>query len=332
MEKFKITGYDVTKSILTYSAHNPEVDSGHIAIFIYIGEMSNECNWNPRVELSRKKIHLITGVRTDETYLKKIKQLEDWGAIKIISYSKNQFQPYDIIEINTGFLKNQKSLLNHNEIDANTLLDRPEDIYIKTIELENQKNRNSLLRFFNKKELFKYQILDENRKDIFNRNLKHLISLNFDLWTKKDISNEEHPSKLGIRKDCDFHAYEKKVVNNILNYFGLKELKNNLLLDNVNQFVKFLSESNDLEFFDHNFSYYKEFKKISGEHSHRNLEVFLGKPKNNYEDGAWKSDDFRKRLELYKIKHGQKGKNGKPDLSGAKLRIIKKLHGDENVD
>lgn len=116
-----MTGYNITKSIFRFSGQNLNVKAFHIVVFIYLGEISNECNCAKYVEISREKLLRITGIGTQVTYLKVLKQLEEWGAIRIYKYSQNQFNPYDIVEIRESFIKKHKSLLNHNEISANSL-------------------------------------------------------------------------------------------------------------------------------------------------------------------------------------------------------------------
>ena len=104
-----MNGYEITKSIFSFSSENPKVKSNHISTFIYFGEISNECNWVPLIEISREKLLKIAGIGTQRTYKKILDDLVDWNAVKVHYYSSNQFNPYDVIEIDHRFVKKAKS-------------------------------------------------------------------------------------------------------------------------------------------------------------------------------------------------------------------------------
>ena len=317
-----MTGYDITKSILTFSGLTPSVKAFHIVVFIYLGEISNECNWTKLIEISREKLLRITGVGTQATYLKVLKQLGEWDAIKIHKYSQNQFNPYDIIEIKESFIKKHKSLLNHNEISANSLMKLPEDIYIKTIELDNQKTINGINEFFEKRDFFKYQKLDRYGQKLFRENLKLLIKKNFDLLSQKDLSQVNFEIKFRAPKIPNNAkvGIEQDIVLDILSFFGFdidKDVEKKIQVEN---FIKVLLESNQIDHFKKQFEAYKKYKTDTCGIVH-GFSSFLGDRNKKYQDGGWNSENWE-----FKLKNIP-NKNSKKDNTNNRYNAGERDHG-----
>jgi hypothetical protein len=302
-----ITGYDITKSIFRFSGQNLNVKAFHIVVFIYLGEISNECNWARYVEISREKLLRITGIGTQVTYIKVLKQLEEWGAIKIHQYSQNQFNPYDIIEIKESFIKKHKSLLNHNEVSANLLPDQSEDIYIKTIELDNLKTLKGIDVFFEKKEFFKYQKLDEYGHELFSNNFKLLIKENFILLSEKDFSQVNFEIKFREPKipNTSNDIIEQSLVFDILSFFGFEPENDVEKKIQVEEFIKVLTDFDKIDHFQGQFIAYKKYKSVTGEKVH-GFASFLGLNKKDFLNGGWNSENWEFKLKNLPNKDSKK--------------------------
>ncbi|MCB2196763.1 MAG: hypothetical protein KQH79_12950 [Bacteroidetes bacterium] len=297
-----MTGYDLTKSIFTLASSSSKARPYHIVLFLYMGELCNECNWPSRFKISRINALNTTCIGTQETYKKALKELEEWDTIIIHQLSKNQFEPYDVIEINERFLKKQKSLLNHNEIEANSFENQNDDIYYKTSKQDNPLTKNGIKDFIYRKEILKFLKLDKYDQKLFSKNVKHLISKNFEFLSQKDLSKvacelKFHEPSVPINLEIET---VKDIISDILTYFGFDAEKDKGKKQNVIDFLQILSELNKVEDLKKQFSAYKEYKYKSGENKHSFLN-FLGKKKENFLDGGWNAENWEFKLENIRI-------------------------------
>lgn len=84
--------YVFSKTFKTFALNNPDlIKPVHYALYFWIIELNNELRWPDKVLLHTKHTMLGIGIKDRERYYITLKDLENWGFIKIISTSPNQY-------------------------------------------------------------------------------------------------------------------------------------------------------------------------------------------------------------------------------------------------
>lgn len=190
--------------------------------------------------------------------------------------------------------------------------------------------------FLEKEDIEKYFNLKINNQKQFKDNLKFISKRNFDLLSTKDISQFDFEFKL-CENSFDLNDKDEMVVNDILKYFGLNKLHNSRIIMNVRSFLQYLNKNNLLKLFIENFSYYREYKKLTEEKVH-GLIKFIGSSEENYEDGIWKCENYERKFEQIKQTHkkmlGHKNNNSNLDFVDVKFEIernFKTLNNERKI-
>ncbi|MGX1752432.1 hypothetical protein [Sphingobacterium sp. NPDC055346] len=102
----------IIKNTFIEASNNHEFGSYHISLFLYLVELSNKLHWRARFSVPTDKTMDVLSIGSYKTYKKYLLDLEKFGAIKIIEFSKNQYTSL-VIELNTCFgsalVKNTKA-------------------------------------------------------------------------------------------------------------------------------------------------------------------------------------------------------------------------------
>jgi hypothetical protein len=105
-----LTQYDLSRSFWDFAFENPEkVKPTHIAIFFFAMEHCNRLGWKEKFGLPSSMVIEAIGLKSYNSYIKYLNDLAEWGAIKIIEYSKNQYSS-NIISLSNALSKNVKAL------------------------------------------------------------------------------------------------------------------------------------------------------------------------------------------------------------------------------
>jgi len=86
----KMSGYKLTRDWYNWVSDNPEkgnVNNG--ALYLYIVELCNKLGWPDKFQLPTGQSKIMTKIARGNSYSKALKELADWGFIKIVQESKN---------------------------------------------------------------------------------------------------------------------------------------------------------------------------------------------------------------------------------------------------
>ena len=87
-----INGYDLSRAWFNFCFENPEqINSNHTALYFFCIEHCNRLGWKKKFGLPTTMAKEAIGIRSYNTYIKTLNQLIDFGFIKLIEKSKNQY-------------------------------------------------------------------------------------------------------------------------------------------------------------------------------------------------------------------------------------------------
>lgn len=166
----KLTGYQLHKAWFSFALNNPEkVTPTQGILYLYCVELCNSLGWPKTFGLPATFAMAATGIKSYNTYAKTFRELVEFGAIKLITKSKNQYTA-NIIAL-SNFNKALGEALNEAPAEANNVTSTSAIIpYInnklETTETFDRINRETIVSQHAPKELdigdFKNDFLDGN--------------------------------------------------------------------------------------------------------------------------------------------------------------------------
>lgn len=88
----KITGYELSRNFFDWCFENPElIKPAHIAIYFFAIEHCNRLGWKEKFGFPSQMVMEAVGIKNYRTYSKTFQDLVDWGFIKLVEKSKNQY-------------------------------------------------------------------------------------------------------------------------------------------------------------------------------------------------------------------------------------------------
>ncbi len=103
-----MNSYELSRAFFNFSFENPErINPNHIALYFFCIEHCNRLGWKDKFGLPTTMAKEAIGIRSYNTYIKTLHELVDFGFIKMIETSKNQYSSNII-----ALLKNDKALDN----------------------------------------------------------------------------------------------------------------------------------------------------------------------------------------------------------------------------
>lgn len=88
----KINGYELSRSWFDFCFENPElVKPNHTALYFFCVEHCNRLGWKHKFGLPTTMAKDAIGIRSYTTYIKTLNDLVDFGFIRMIEKSKNQY-------------------------------------------------------------------------------------------------------------------------------------------------------------------------------------------------------------------------------------------------
>lgn len=304
--------YKLSKRFFDHIFESFEAKTFDISLFFYIVDLANRLGWKELIDLPTRLTMAGTKIGAYPTYKRSLENLTKWGFIDWIYKAKNDTYAANVIKLNC-FVENVEAPIKAFTKAVNMHYQSNDEVDASTININslNFKPETIMNIFFEEEDFIKYQNLKVNKQKLIIENLKVLLNRNLDLLAEHDLSQIEFEIKLRAEISSNFNEKEKKVVDDIQDYFGINELNNYRLLAMVNHFVQYLSQSNHLELFTENFFFYRKYKEITGQTSH-SFERFIGTTDKKYEDGAWQSENFKNKVKQYEnnqfFSSRQKGK------------------------
>lgn len=110
MSKETLTGYDLSRAWFDFCFENPDIISpNHGALYFFAIEHCNRLGWKTKFGLPTTMAMEAIGIKSYNTYKKTLNELIEFGFIKMIEISKNQYSS-NIIALSVFDKANNKAL------------------------------------------------------------------------------------------------------------------------------------------------------------------------------------------------------------------------------
>ena len=87
-----MNGYELSRKWFDWCFENPEkISPNHSALYFFAIEHCNRLGWREKFGFPTEMAKEAIGIRSYNTYIKTLNDLVDWGFIRMIERSKNQF-------------------------------------------------------------------------------------------------------------------------------------------------------------------------------------------------------------------------------------------------
>ena len=88
----EISGYSLSRNWFDFCFENPEkIKPNHTALYFFCIEHCNRLGWKYKYGLPTTMAKEAVGIRSYNTYINTLNDLVDWGFVKMIEKSKNQY-------------------------------------------------------------------------------------------------------------------------------------------------------------------------------------------------------------------------------------------------
>ena len=228
----ELSGYELSRAWFNFCFDNPErVKPVHSAIYYFAIEHCNRLGWKEKFGFPSQMVMEAIGVKNWRTYSKALNEIVDFGFIKMIEISKNQYSS-NIIAI----VKNTKA---HTKA-----LDKALSMHSQKQHTKQRQSTVSIIKQLNKEQLTSNQI-----SDLENIILKNKLRIGFEFvspeykiclnnWieyknSRKESYKSEKSIKLIYHKLLKLAGDNSDIANLIINqsiennWAGMFELKNN---------------------------------------------------------------------------------------------------------
>lgn len=102
--------YELNRTFVDFSFENPtKIKPIHYAIYFFTIEHCNRLGWKKHFGLPSQMVMEAIGVLNWRTYIKALNELVDYGFIKFIEKSKNQYSS-NVVMLTSATVKNTKAL------------------------------------------------------------------------------------------------------------------------------------------------------------------------------------------------------------------------------
>lgn len=107
-----MTSYELSRAYFDWCFENPEkVSPNHTAIYFFAIEHCNRLGWKDKFGFPTQMAMEAIGIKKHQTYIKYFTDLVEWGFIKLVEKSKNQYSA-NVISLKSAIPKNGKALDN----------------------------------------------------------------------------------------------------------------------------------------------------------------------------------------------------------------------------
>jgi hypothetical protein len=168
MAKNELSGYELSRNWFDWCFENPDLISPtHTAMYFFIIEHCNRLGWKEKFGLPMEMTKDAIGIKNYRTYSNTLNDLINWGFIKLIQKSKNQYSSC-IVAIVLGAKAStkalDKALQKHSQKQCKSIvcIDKQE---LLTIEPINKEQEESSKPFNFKSELLKLGVSEQVASD-----------------------------------------------------------------------------------------------------------------------------------------------------------------------
>jgi hypothetical protein len=253
----EFTGYELSRNWFDFCFENTDlITPTHTAVYFFCIEHCNRLGWKSKFGLPTQMAMDAIGVKNWRTYIKAFNDIVDWGFIKLVQKSKNQYSA-NVIAIVKNTKANTKAITEANAIADTTAstgaaIVKNTKALSKAIQKHSQKQCNGIADIdkqlkpnnnLNKKS-FDFSFVENEFKKVFFEWLEYKKQRKESYKSQKSL--QAAYKKLKDISGGDFEIAEKCVeesmANNWAGLFALKEKKSN-----QNRAGQFLPPANEDE-------------------------------------------------------------------------------------
>ena len=214
----ELTSYELSRNWFDFCFENTDlITPTHTAVYFFCIEHCNRLGWKNKFGLPTQMAMDAIGVKNWRTYIKAFNDIVDWGFIKLIQKSKNQYSA-NVIAIVKNTKANTKALTKaiqkHSQKQRNGIAD---------IDKQLKPNNN-----LNKK-TFDFSFVEIEFKEVFFEWLEYKKQRKESYKTQKSLEAAYKKLKTISTGDPKIaeKCIEESMSNNWAGLFGLKGKKNN---------------------------------------------------------------------------------------------------------
>ena len=213
-----MNSYELSRNWFDWSFENPEkINPNHSALYFFTIEHCNRLGWKEKFGLPTTMAKESIGIRSYNTYIKTLNDLVDFGFIKLIEKSKNQYSSNIIALSNFNKATDKaldKAMIKHATKQGESIssIDKQETINKETVDDRKLKFAESLQPFlieYGKELLNEFYLYWTEETQNKNPKLKFELQRTWSLqrrlitWKKQDI-------KFNPKQQNDFNETPNK--------------------------------------------------------------------------------------------------------------------------
>jgi len=180
----ELNSYELSRNFINFAFDNPEkISPNHYAIYFFAIEHCNRLGWKSKFGFPTMMACDAVGIKKPQTFIKYFNDLEDWGFIKVVERSKNQYSANIISLISATPKKGEamdKAMVKHAASKGQS--NSPINKQVNNITIEQEIDSSKLLTLFNSLLGKQAKIVNAKTKTQIKQRLK-------EGYTKEDIVN-----------------------------------------------------------------------------------------------------------------------------------------------
>jgi len=180
----ELNSYELSRNFINFAFDNPEkISPNHYAIYFFAIEHCNRLGWKTKFGFPTMMACDAVGIKKPQTFIKYFNDLEDWGFIKVVERSKNQYSANIISLISATPKKGEamdKARVKHAASKGQS--NSPINKQVNNITIEQEIDSSKLLTLFNSLLGKQAKVVNAKTKTQIKQRLK-------EGYTKEDIVN-----------------------------------------------------------------------------------------------------------------------------------------------
>jgi len=147
----ELNSYELSRNFINFAFDNPEkISPNHYAIYFFAIEHCNRLGWKTKFGFPTMMACDAVGIKKPQTFIKYFNDLEDWGFIKVVERSKNQYSANIISLISATPKKGEamdKAMVKHAASKGQS--NSPINKQVNNITIEQEIDSSKLLSLYN---------------------------------------------------------------------------------------------------------------------------------------------------------------------------------------
>ena len=180
----ELNSYELSRCFINFAFDNPEkISPNHYAIYFFAIEHCNRLGWKTKFGFPTMMACDAVGIKKPQTFIKYFNDLEDWGFIKVVERSTNQYSANIISLISATPKKGEamdKAMVKHAASKGQS--NSPINKQVNNITIEQEIDSSKLLSLFNSLLGKQAKVVNAKTKTQIKQRLK-------EGYTKDDIVN-----------------------------------------------------------------------------------------------------------------------------------------------